>query len=204
VARRGEAWRGVAWRGEARRGVAWRGAEWRGVAWRGVASTDIQTGTQITVAEPHRQVALQKHRVGAAQDAGGPQGPASTGRVPQCPHYHDITRMIMMFRAMMTRIRQLETDTQADRHTDSDRHCRVMCLPIIEGQSKNLNHFVATFSRIKRKSETSIWSNGWPENSVTEFYNFQTAHRITAGQVEAAAQPTFCFYEATIIILHTA
>jgi hypothetical protein len=42
------------------------------------------------------------------------------------------------------------------------------------------NHFVAPFSRIKSKSETAIWSNGWSEHSVTEIYNFQTAHRITA------------------------
>jgi hypothetical protein len=78
---------------------------------------------------------LRDKNPGAAQDAGGPQGPpaalrratASTGRAP---HYHDVNQMIMMM------IRQLETDTHADRHTDSDRHHRVRRLLIIEGQSK--------------------------------------------------------------------
>jgi hypothetical protein len=85
--------------------VAWRGVAQRGVAWRGVnRPTDRQTDRNSdwqTLTEPRRRGALQNQRVGAAQDAGGPQGPpaalrratASTGRAPQWPHYHDVTRM---------------------------------------------------------------------------------------------------------------
>ena len=48
---------------------------------------------------------------------------------------------------------------------------------IIEGQSKNLNHFVAASCRIKRNSETAV---GGPNIGVSEFYNFQIAHRIAS------------------------
>jgi hypothetical protein len=81
----------VAWRG-----VAWRGMSWRGVAWR-VRQTDRLGLADIGRTSPAGGPA--KYRAGAAQDAGGPQGPpaalrraASTGRAP---HYHDVTRMIM-------------------------------------------------------------------------------------------------------------
>ncbi len=43
-----------------------------------------------------------------------------------------------------------------------------MCMP---------NHSVAAFCRIKRNSETAA---GGPNIGVTEFYNFQIAHRIAS------------------------
>ena len=134
------------------RGVAWRGVAWRGVAWRG-RQTDRLGLADIGITPPAGGPA--NHRAGAAQDAGGPQGPPAalrraTASTCRAPHYHDVTRMIMMM------IRQLETDTHADRHTDSDRHHRVRRLLIIEGQSKNLNSFVGTLCRIKIKSETTF------------------------------------------------
>jgi hypothetical protein len=128
VAWRGMVWRGVAWRGVewcgvgsvARRGVAVAGVAWRGVAWRGVACRGVawrgRQTDRLGLADIGRTPPAggpAKYRAGAAQDAGGPQGPpaalhraqatASTGRALH--YHHDVTRMIMM----MIRVRQLES-----------------------------------------------------------------------------------------------
>ena len=105
---------------------------------------------------------------------------------------------------MMTRIRQLETGTQADRHTDSDRH--LMCLPIIEGQSKNLNEIISSphFPELKENQKRRFGQTAGPKIQLRNSITFKPRIELQRAQVEAAAQPAFCFYEATIIILHTA
>jgi hypothetical protein len=114
AARRGVAWRGVAWSGVASRRVASRRVALLGVAsrsaaaWRGV---DRQAGRQTDkfCVGPDRQTdrlrladtcrtppaaGSANSRAGAAKDSGAlRRATASTGKAP---HYHDVSRMIMM------------------------------------------------------------------------------------------------------------
>ncbi len=57
---------------------------------------------------------------------------------------------------------------------------------------------------LKENQKLQFVQTAGPKIQLRNFITFKLRIELQRAQVEAAAQPAFCIYEATIIILHTA
>jgi hypothetical protein len=65
-------------------------------------------------------------------------------------------------------------------------------------------HSFHCFPELKENQKLRFGQTAGPKNQSRNSITFKPRIELQRAQVEAAVQPAFCFYKATIIIIHTA